>query len=1238
MKKIVKNIFSVLAILLFFIACTNSDGSDNDNDNESTEPTAKSGTLTVLLRPVNDFQPEGGWEVKLIQSTTTKSEKIAGSNKLQTKFANVAFGDYSIETIALDESGKALFSTKKDFSMKKEFQVLTVDIENQTPSVDFSVVTKLPEEIKKVIVECPTSSASKTIDYKNNEKFSYSLAVAGTYTFNFSFQDNAGVEYFTATETVTVENGAKSISLTPIQTKVTPLIFSLPAGSTVAPGDTLTITCNSSGSQIYYTTDKTSPNNKSSLYVNPITIDNDMTVSAIAYLTIDGNSISSDMKIADYIVDADLLKSPVISGVAEGAVYNSDVNVEIKNPNAEGEIYYTVDGSTPTTSSTKYTSAIPLSDAKSYTLKAFVKSGTKASAVFTVNFKIEAVTVNAPVFSPDSEKTFNNAASITITSSSVGALIYYTTDASEPTESSTLYSGAISLTTNGSHTIKAVAVKDGVKSDVVTATYTLNLPKDIVETPVITPASGTFTTAQSVKIACGTSGADIYYTTDGTEPTDSSTKYTGGVSVSKTTTIKAIAVKSGCEDSSVATVTITINVQPAFDGIQIYVEKSLGYNQIHYWECSNSKYTATSWPGVAMDDTDKDYYTYEFENADSVNLLITKGDAKLCQDDIKITEKGSYKITSNGAEPFSPVPPVPQPPTVTVPTSARVGGSFTITVKSSTDLTSSNITIGGKSKTLTVGNNIFNVADFTTEAKTLSVSGSVANAAGSTPVTGNIVVSEKPVSTIVSDPKELRIYQVMVSSFQDGDPSRGFTCAYGPSNALKGGDLQGIINAADYIKDLGCNAIWMTPIFESNGGGELDSTGYFAYDYFNVDDQFGTNEKFAELVEVYHDKGMAVILDGVFGHNKGNVAASPNRTGIKNPGITPDTANPVNYATNGNSLKYYSDVASYWITEYDIDGWRFDQCYQLGGGEYNSGKNCNTGGMNYWYDIRKVVEAAAASNGTKGQDWGTLGYMVGEDWDGNQTSLQASVVSPRGSKGYGLNSCFDFPAYYQIIQGFAQEWDGKTTGNITTGLSYLYKTYQEKGYVCKEDDGSYDEYYPNFMLTNHDLYRIGDLIQKKYGCGFDNAQYVGRNKVLLAAQCAYSGPITIYYGDEIGARSADNSNGGGWYADNVARSSGKISGFNNWEKEVHDFTQKCLQARAEHEALWNGTNTQIVGEQTFYVAKKQGGGETIFIAFNYGTDSKSFDIGGSGTDLISGESFSGNVSVPGLSARYVLVK
>ena len=1212
MKKIVKNIFSVLVILLFFIACTNSDGSDNDNDNESTEPTAKSGTLTVLLRPVNDFQPEGGWEVKLIQSTTTKSEKIAGSNKLQTKFANVAFGDYSVETIALDESGKALFSTKKDFSMKKEFQVLTVDIENQTPSVDFSVVTKLPEEIKKVIVECPTSSDSKTLDYKNNEKFSYSLAVAGTYTFNFSFQDNAGVEYFTATETVTVENGAKSISLTPVQTKVTPLIFSLPAGSTVAPGDTLTITCNSSGSQIYYTTDKTSPNNKSSLYVNPITIDNDMTVSAIAYLTIDGNSISSDMKIADYIVDADLLKSPVISGVAEGAVYNSDVTVNISNPNGEGTVYYTLDGTEPTESSTQFTSAIKLSEAKSYTLKAFVKLGDKASAVVPVNFQIQKDSVSAPVFDPASGEIFSNNASITITSNTVGALIYYTTDPGQ--EPTTLYSGAISLTTNGSHTIKAVAVKGDLKSSVETATYTLNLSTDTVETPVITPATGTFAAAQSVTIKCGTSGADIYYTTDGKDPTDSSTKYTSPISVSKTTTVKAIAVKSGCEDSSVATATITIKSIPAFDGIQIYVEKSLGYNQIHYWGCSNTKYSPTSWPGVAMEDTDKDYYTFEFENADSVNLLITKGEAKLCQDDIKITEKGSYKITSNGAEPFSTVP---QPPTVTVPTSARVGGSFTITVKSSTDLTSADIKIGGKDKTLKVGNNTFNVADFTLSETTLEVSGSVTNAAGTTPVTGSIKVGA-PSPTPEGDWNELRMYQVMVSSFQDGDPSCGYGTGYGPGP--HNGDLRGVINALDYIKDLGCNAVWMTPIFQSNGTSQLDSTGYFCNDYFSIDYRFGGESVFKELVEKAHEKGMYVILDGVFGHHSGVSKPSPS-------GKYPSGGNnPVAYP---GSLEYYIEVATYWIKNYKIDGWRFDQCYQVGLGD--KGTNCNTGGHNYWYEIRNAIKDAAASNGTKGQDWGTLGYTVGEHWDGDAGNIQKGSINPGSASGYGLRSCFDFPSRYKLVQMFATEESKNIGGTPLTNLDYVYSDFKSKGYTHP------DGYWPNLFLTNHDLVRFGNLINWKYGENRSSPSYWGRHKVALASIAAYSGPITLYYGDEYGMMTDGYQNGmNGWYNDNMARDAGKISGFSSSEQDLHDYVAKLMNMRAENEVMWNGQHTTLKSESSYFVGKKTLGSDEVIFIINNGSSNVSWQC--SGKDLITGENVSGTANCPGLSARFIKTK
>ncbi len=77
-------------------------------------------------------------------------------------------------------------------------------------------------------------------------------------------------------------------------------------------------------------------------------------------------------------------------------------------------------------------------------------------------------------------------------------------------------------------------------------------------TPTFSPAAGSYSTAQSVTIGCATSGATIRYTTDGSTPTSSSMVYSGPISVSKTTTIKAYATASGMTDSAVATAAYTI--------------------------------------------------------------------------------------------------------------------------------------------------------------------------------------------------------------------------------------------------------------------------------------------------------------------------------------------------------------------------------------------------------------------------------------------------------------------------------------------------------------------------------------------------------------------------------------------------------------------------------------------------------------------------------------------------------
>lgn len=98
--------------------------------------------------------------------------------------------------------------------------------------------------------------------------------------------------------------------------------------------------------------------------------------------------------------------------------------------------------------------------------------------------------------------------------------------------------------------------------EIVTWTYTTSSGLPTAATPTFSPAPGTYSTSQSVTMADGTSGATIYYTTDGSTPTTSSTKYTAAIPVSTTTTIKAMAAASGFNNSAVVTGTYTITKTP----------------------------------------------------------------------------------------------------------------------------------------------------------------------------------------------------------------------------------------------------------------------------------------------------------------------------------------------------------------------------------------------------------------------------------------------------------------------------------------------------------------------------------------------------------------------------------------------------------------------------------------------------------------------------------------------------
>ena len=150
--------------------------------------------------------------------------------------------------------------------------------------------------------------------------------------------------------------------------------------------------------------------------------------------------------------------------------------------------------------------------------------------------------------------------------STVSADIYYTTNGTTPTKNSTKYSSS-GITINEACTLKAIAYKDGYEtSDVLTETYTTKSNPKL--TLSASPSGGSVKSGTIVYLTTSAdgstvSGADIYYTLNGTTPTKNSTKYTSsGITISSACTLKAIAYKDGYETSNVLTEAYTIKSNP----------------------------------------------------------------------------------------------------------------------------------------------------------------------------------------------------------------------------------------------------------------------------------------------------------------------------------------------------------------------------------------------------------------------------------------------------------------------------------------------------------------------------------------------------------------------------------------------------------------------------------------------------------------------------------------------------
>ncbi len=326
--------------------------------------------------------------------------------------------------------------------------------------------------------------------------------------------------------------------LNDINTVATPT-FS-PAGGTYYEPQTVSINCNTEGATIYYTTDGTEPTTESSVYSSPLVIANSTTVKAIAckegmensnVATAEYNIIIGLVTIFDQDWEGEMNGWTFVnvSGSAEWSIesYNNNHYAYINGYGTGANVDWCI---SPAFNLNEYSNTVlTFTTAKNYT-------------------------------GPDLEVYFSNDY-----------------DGSNPETATwtpltcTLSSGSWTWTPSGDISLDGFSGNNchiGFKYtstefqaaweiDNINLTGFENSGTTTVATPTFSPAGGTYYEPQTVSINCNTEGATIYYTTDGTEPTTESSVYSSPISVSTTTTIKAMAVKEGLDNSAVSVATYT---------------------------------------------------------------------------------------------------------------------------------------------------------------------------------------------------------------------------------------------------------------------------------------------------------------------------------------------------------------------------------------------------------------------------------------------------------------------------------------------------------------------------------------------------------------------------------------------------------------------------------------------------------------------------------------------------------
>ena len=479
----------------------------------------------------------------LIDSNSGSASNVAdGTNFSISAMVNPGTNHVSAVSlhITYDQTKMTLSSITPSTTFSLVLQTANINNTNGTASIDLGI---------------PTTNPSIT-SISTMASFSFHALAAGA---------NSPIAYTSASqaaadsETGNVVTGTTPYLITIFDPAATPTAS--PAAGTYTSAQSITLSSATSGANIYYTTDGSTPTTSSTLYSGPFSVSATTTVKAIASKS--GMS-NSGVFSATYTM-APKVATPVASPAP--GVYVSPTVITLTSTTPGATIYYTTDGYTPTRSATQYSGPISLSSTSILSAIA-VKSGMTDSDVASGNYTLAVAIPVANIHGG----IYNSPTTVSLTDSTPGATIFYTTDGSYPSSASNCYTITGPITVSANETIQAVGIISGMASmGIMTENYSIKAAK-----PTTSVSADTYSTTQSISLSSTTSGASIYYTTNGTVPTILSTLYSSPISVAATTTISAIAVKAGMNNSDVMTSTYVI--APFYVGVftngSWYLDKS----------------------------------------------------------------------------------------------------------------------------------------------------------------------------------------------------------------------------------------------------------------------------------------------------------------------------------------------------------------------------------------------------------------------------------------------------------------------------------------------------------------------------------------------------------------------------------------------------------------------------------------------------------------------------------------